>query len=200
MANYKAHLQRQLSFLSRSCESYDAGYEDEAIRIATVLRVLIHQTRQSTSLLRHLEAEDIKLLSTTMEPGPSAVYFVGMGMMTIGGSGNSYRPSLGDGPPVSQFLPVSKWWEQRIMVLDPSTQLTRKSTVLAAVNKDGGAHIDEKLTKEYEALSADGAVGTFVQRRNGNEYHQPIQAAHLVSIRQMGYEILNSPELLALKI
>jgi hypothetical protein len=64
--DFKAHLFRQLGFLWRSCQAYDEGYIDEAVRIATVIRVLIHDTQASTSLLKHLDAENILLSSTVV--------------------------------------------------------------------------------------------------------------------------------------
>ena len=54
MTDFPTHLGRQLQFLHQSCASYDGGFFDEAIRMATVMRVLLHDTKHSTSLLKHL--------------------------------------------------------------------------------------------------------------------------------------------------
>lgn len=43
-----------MGFLRRSCAAFDEGDYDEAIRIALTIRVLVHNTAQSTSLLTHL--------------------------------------------------------------------------------------------------------------------------------------------------
>lgn len=195
--NFVQHLRRQLGFLERSCASYDAGQIDEAIRIATIIRVLIHNTKTSTSLLAHLDALTINLLSTTTEPAPQAHYFVGLGMMQIVGGRAEYVPQLGDGPPINQFIPVSQWWDHVVMVLN-CQRMSRKDIVLAAANKDGGAHVDAKLSAEYEALAKDGAVGAFVYQTQGERVEAPIQDAHLISLRQLGYEVLHSPELASL--
>lgn len=48
------HLNEQLGFLERSTASFDQGYEDEAKRLAVTLRVLLHETAQSHSLLGQL--------------------------------------------------------------------------------------------------------------------------------------------------
>ncbi|QVL45695.1 MAG: hypothetical protein KFB94_00780 [Methylophilaceae bacterium] len=195
--DFKEHLKKQLGFLDRSCQSYDAGFTDEAVRIATVIRVLIHQTRESTSLLEHLNATTINFLSTTFEPSAQTVSFVGMGMMRVGGGESEYFPQLGEGP-INEFIPFSKWWNQVVMVLDAKHRITRKNIVLAAANKDGGAHVDKKLTAEYVALAAAGAVGTFIYESQGQRDETEIEGAHLVSLRQMGYELLHSPMLVAL--
>ncbi len=64
----------------RSCAAYDQGHIDEAVRIATLIRVLIHDTRNSISLLKHLDALGINLSSTvsTMDR-TRAVFLFGMG-------------------------------------------------------------------------------------------------------------------------
>jgi hypothetical protein len=50
-----AHLQEQLQFLEASCNSFDAGFEGEAKRLAVTIRVLVHDTQQSKSLLGQLD-------------------------------------------------------------------------------------------------------------------------------------------------
>ncbi len=44
-------LKRQIGYLERSCSMFDSGIDEEAQRLATTIRVLFHDTRQSTSLL-----------------------------------------------------------------------------------------------------------------------------------------------------
>jgi hypothetical protein len=51
---FDQQLKRQTTFLHRSCKIFDDGEYDEAIRLAVTLRVLLHQTKQSTSLLDHM--------------------------------------------------------------------------------------------------------------------------------------------------
>ncbi|WP_155854560.1 hypothetical protein [Paenarthrobacter nicotinovorans] len=48
------HLVEQLEFLDSSCSAYDAGAPSEAKRLATTVRVLLHDTKLSTSLMRRL--------------------------------------------------------------------------------------------------------------------------------------------------
>ena len=194
--DFKRHLQRQIGFLERSCASYDASYTDEAIRMATVLRVLMHNTSRSTSLLSHLGATLIKLVDTCPPLSPKAVMYHGMGMHILG-SDSRYVPNL-DKTPFANPVPFAQWWDQVVYVLDVSTRLRRRDVVLAAANKDGGAHVDAQLSSEYERLAADGAVGTYVTESDGKNYERPVADAHLVCIRQMAYEVLHSPDLRAL--
>lgn len=197
--DFKKQLERQLNFLRRSCDSYDAGFTDEAIRIATAIRVLIHDTRNSTSLLRHLNALNIKLSSTvTPDHHPNAVMLIGMGRLTIiGGGATTWKPAT-TSDAIKTYLAASIWWDQVVYILG-QVRASRKDLILAAANKDGGTHVDSTLTKEYETLMTTGQRG-FFHYSPTNEKHnfQPIMDAHLVYIRQMGFEILNSQELLAL--
>jgi hypothetical protein len=200
----KEQLRRQLSFLDHSSDAYDRGLQDEAIRIATTIRVLVHQTKNSTSLLKHLGATEIHLLSTCRDIRPmldgSDPFYAGTRIRLFNGMalfGDVYRAKLGSGS-VRQPRTVSDWWSQVVYALDDGTKLTRKDIVLAAADKDGGAHVDIKLTTEYELLLAPGSLGTLVFEQGGETENQPITDGHFVALRQMAYELLNSPELLAL--
>ena len=196
MTYFRKHLLKQLGFLERSCDAFDAGHIDEAIRIATVIRVIIHQTKNSTSLLEHLHAASINLLSTVKEPPKNAIFFSGMGITKLATSKSTYFAPLGFGP-FKFLISAGDWWSQVIFV-DEGYRVTRNDVVLAASNKDGGAHVDKKLTDEYLALMKDGAVGSIVYDFEKQRVEIPIPNAHLVFLRQMGYELLNSPELINL--
>src|SRR5688572_17635995 len=62
--NFREHLRRQLDYIRVSADQYDAGNTDEGIRIATSLRVIFHNTPASTSLLKHLGAQNVRLRGT----------------------------------------------------------------------------------------------------------------------------------------
>ena len=115
---------------------------------------------------------------------------------TRDGISATYAPIF-DGP-IQHFVLVSKWWNQVVYVLNPTTRLTRRNIVLAAANKDGGAHVDPKLDLEYAALAKESATGALVYQRDGKVTTYPFANAHLVAIRQMGYELLHSPDLVSL--
>lgn len=193
--DFKAHLAKQIGFLERSCASFDAGFHDEAIRIATIIRVLIHQTKSSTSLLKHLNATNIKLLSTCKEAGPRTLILMGMGIVGISSNGTTtYKPNLGD-IPFTTSMPVNQWWDAVVFVSGP-TRLSRRKIALAAANQDGGAHVDHALDTTYEKLTTPGFAGTVFHGSRDALKVDALEGSHLVSLRQMGYELLNSPELL----
>jgi hypothetical protein len=197
--DFKAQLIRQLSFMARSCESYDAGFQDEAIRVATSLRVLIHDTKRQKSLLSLLKARGIKL-ATSVEPrdtGRSAILHTMCTFTFTAGQGVSWGPGL-NRDRIKTEMPLEDWWHQTIYIYG-SVRLTRCSLILGAADKDGGAHVDPAVTVEYESLINEGGKGFFsVKYGSGAEQSIPIGNAHLIYIRQIGFEVLNSSELLAL--
>lgn len=201
-----SHLQRQLDFIDRSCDAYDRGYPDEAIRIAQQVRVLIHQTSKSTSLLTQLGATQIRLLTTVPPISSRTIFFDGISTCSVRGDhdGNPSEAKvgarLGEGPPVRKLFPVDAWWNQPLYVRN-DIRVTRKNLVLTAANKDGGAHIDPNLTREYidpnltrEYQELNAGLWTFVTDTTETKFPE----SHFYFLRQIGYEIINSPDLLVM--
>jgi len=193
---YCDQLRRQLGFLHRSCWLFDSGYHDEAIRIATAVRILVHDTAKSTSLLSKLSAKSVNLLSTCepMEHINTCLFFEGLDKY---GSGN-FTPKLGNSC-FKEEIPVDLWWQQVVILLERGRRITRRDLALAAANRDGGAHVDD-LTPDYQRLT-DGSWVLASQCApvdpDNDLWTQDIfRETHFMALRQVGYEVLNSPELL----
>ncbi|NNC12892.1 hypothetical protein HII28_13525 [Planctomonas sp. JC2975] len=58
MEEFQASLRDQLSFIDASAHAYDMGPYAESLRLATTIRVLVHDTPSSRSLLAHLGVKD----------------------------------------------------------------------------------------------------------------------------------------------
>ena len=84
------------------------------------------------------------------------------------------------------------------MIRPDRIRLTRKDLVLAAANKDGGAHVDSILDPGYEMVLS-GAGWLMTTREGGLVKNFAFKHGHVSALRQMGYEILNSPDVLALR-
>jgi hypothetical protein len=196
--DFKAQLRKQLGFLWRSCDAYDRGHTDEAVRIAAVIRVLIHDTPKSTSLLNHLGALHINLCSTVSNLDHStSVFLSGMGRLRITSTGSTWTAAI-DCSAIDRQVPLPDWWNQVVYILG-TVRAKRKDLVLGAANKDGGAHVDSSLSEEYETLMTTGERGWFHYSPTGDpNTFKPVMDTHLIYIRQMGFELLQSPELLDL--
>lgn len=185
-------LLRQLQFLDRSCKLFDLGYLEEAVRIATCIRVLLHdrpwEGPDRGSILKHLGAMDIRLRTTCRRLEEGTTPFVFDGYVHVPGNILPWDEYLRRD--VVQ-LDVSSWLSQVIFVSGGHI-IRRQDLILAAANKDGGAHVDPKLTAEYQAAvsiwtmsTPDGAGASLDQN-------------HLWALRRFGLEVLNSQDLLTL--
>lgn len=222
---FRESLADQLRFLKTSCERYDQGDKREAVRIATALRVIFHDTRNSTSLLTHLKAKDkVTLYSVSRPPPPGTLEFRGMGRTTLVITPKDYQvfrrvePVLDDEAGPHPPMTADAWWEMPVFVSRTDGRLrlmgtlaantgknvviTRKDIILGAANKDGGAHVDAVLSPNYEFLAQVGAYrinDEEIELANGKLVHLPqVKNIHLLHLRQMGYEALHSPHLFAL--
>jgi hypothetical protein len=161
-----AALREQLAFLEASGESFDAGNEGEAKRLAVVLRVLLHDTANSHSLLGTLGIKDTLRYWQVMGTAPeNAMGFMGLSM-GFTEKGMRYKPTL-RGP--KQLVPFAEWWNARVLYI-PAEQLevSRKSAILALANTDGGAHVDPTLDASYAALSRNNSFGWEVSLGDGS--------------------------------
>lgn len=204
-SEYLKHLKQQIGFIKRSCDSFDAGHTDEAIRIATSLRILFHNTGQSTSLMAHLAALDISLLSTVIDrdteiadqgPNDKIVIFGGLFCILVDAeTGVSLQACLDGG--TKELVPITKWLNQIVCSTRSRIRVTRRDIILGATNKDGGAHVDLNLSVPYQVASGESPIGFFI-KKPGAAAQNPLEKTHWVSLRQMGYEILNSPDVQSL--
>jgi len=195
MTDYAIELEKQLNFLENSASLIDAGKSDEAVRLAVTLRVIFHQTAASTSLLTHLGESNPNMLATGTPMGPKTYGEGGLTMARATGTGTGViaevRAKLGDGPPTSRIIPFEQWWPETIYRRGDLIT-TRRSLVLAAANKDGGAHIDD-LPANYEQLK----VGLWALHTPQNpELRLSDQWAQ--TLRQIAYEVLNTRDILKL--
>lgn len=198
--SFSDQLKRQLRYVEISAKEYDIGNRDEAIRVATCLRVMFHQTALSTSLLSHLNAESIELCSTS-EPGP-----IGSGLGLKVANNLITNPFTGEmraspwlaAAPHKTLIPFAQWWNE-VVVYNSGTQVTRRNLVLWAANKDGGAHVGEVQHAGYEKV-ARGLDFTFTitNRTTGESLITKAEEIHLAALRQFAYEVSVSPDLLKL--
>jgi len=189
----KQHLKEQIEFLRRSSNSYDLGYKSESKRLAVVIRVLVHDTSSSTSLLTLLGKKDMLFYDTALDYNQNNLApTMGLIITRLRPNRAEYIPPLDDGVP-SRYkkgkVPFYDWWNKIVLVDKYKNKFTRKQLVLAVSNKDGGVHVDPKLNKAYSELTRKHSLG-WVFIKNGEK--TPITGCELASIRQISHEILKS--------
>jgi hypothetical protein len=196
--NYKDQLQRHISFIKRSCSFYDQGDKEEALRIAVSLRVLFHDTSKSTSLLKHLEnKENVRILSTFGVKNPDPLKWKSVPVISIPFLIDVSKHSIGpllDRSRSIDFINIDAWWSEVVMICGES--YSRNDIILSAANQDGGAHVDSN--PNYKTTQLKDGVLKFDATINGVKQTIPLVDSHFPLLRQFGYEILNSPEIMQL--
>jgi hypothetical protein len=189
--DFAAQLRRQISFLERSCASYDSGHHEEALRIAVSLRVLFHDTLKSVSLLMHLGIKASAQVLSTFELGSRKAATPGLlsafAPLWLEPTGERTAPL--DDVIRRDFVPAEEWWSEVIMCMRET--LTRKDIVLAAVNQDGGAHVDAQPGRKATELIE--GVGTLTTMSQGQVTRRPLDNHHFPLLRQFAHEVLSSP-------
>lgn len=189
------NLAESTQFLISSASSFDRGYEAEAKRLAVTLRVLLHDTPQSHSLLDLLGVKDqIRFTNTAAEIEPDNVLpTLGLVMMLPVDGSPRYVPPLGNLPPPSIRFPAefAIWWNNDV-TKDKSRNLwSRKSFVLTLANKEGGAHVDPSLNDKYEALVRRNGLAWLTNNPDGSL--RPLEGSPAAaSVRQITYEVLDT--------
>jgi len=191
-------LRKQISYLERSALLFDQGMQDEAPRMATSLRILMHETLRSNSLLGELRLRGkIKILSTSSQ---SFDKNKSNHQLTCTLTGFLMKEKI-EPKIVPQYenivrareIKAPDWWDELIFGMSKTERFSRKDFVLFSANKDGGAHVD-KYPKKFQQIK-NGETGIYYEV-NGTRMllTNTIECA----IRQMTYEFLNSKEIIGL--
>lgn len=193
-------LANHLGFLKRSTEWYDAGHQPEAERIAVTLRVLFHNTEVSSALTQQLDMGNMLMRSSHLNQKGGTNWKPLIHFEVLEGPVRELQaaPLLAKANPF-RVLALPKWWDEEPVFwsMSPGYKGTRRELVLSLSNKDG-AHVDSRLSEFDDALRTLYDLTVSVERhiegrepqkskdyRFGNALH--------ASIRQIGYEVLETP-------
>ncbi len=179
--------------MEKSIKDFESGDLTEALRLATTIRVLVHEASSSKPLLAQLMPNylDLKLftrvphLAETPPPNGAKraiVMFVPIAT-TISDKGvffNAERTTEG-----MTSVILGAWWSRPSLILPGIGGLTRKEIVLGLANKEGGAHVDVDLSRRYAQLLASKQL----QIGNGKET-TPLNLSRFM-VAQAAVELLN---------
>lgn len=197
-------LKQQIKFLENSCKAFDVGDESEALRIATVLRVLLHDTPKSASLLKLLglkdtiefidSAEPIDPVQTTSKHDGRTVFAVsgmpGLFAITFTREGSKLVPRLDSGMYARGAVTFDEWWNDGCIPGHGKARHSRSWLIKQMANKEGGAHVDPEITIGYAELK----TSTMGMTVNSNGIVGFINSPADVSVRQVAWEVLKSLE------
>lgn len=186
------HLIEHVGFLERSCRAFDEGFPGEAKRLAMSIRVLLHETPASKSLLEQLKFRDrMSYFDTAVPYNPKNLSSTnGLCMLGVGGpDGGSWIAMLDEGPFNDVRKPFQHWWTTTVLS-DGKSAFSRKMIMSRLANKEGGGHVDPKLNAAFEAISRQNSLGWMVTGPVGERDVLGDPVAE--SMRQIAYELLHT--------
>lgn len=200
-ADFMRHLYEQLQFLRASAIAFDSGLTAEARRLAVVIYTLLIDTAKITSLVTHLGWPDLKMIDSgsmvrkfqefvradiaRSGGNPANLVMMSSPLTHYTNSPPSQAISLGEGFEKLDRVPVMQWLEQAA-IYSQSGPITRKGLVCFLRHKDGGAHIDGKVTQGFYGVVREGAADFSVQV-NGADIEITNTAA--LAMRQIAFEV-----------
>ena len=183
------HLKEQISFLEASANSFDAGAEEEAKRLAVTIRILVHNTPSSHSLLGQMR-RNLKFHDTSLDLDSNNILAHGGLISILTGPYQTRYVAMLDNLPHNtvKMIDFDSWWNKPVFVDKQGRKLTRKDLILTATNQDGGAHVDPYLDETYANLSRKGLDLIVGHGTEVKILDKPERAA----IRQIAHEVLKT--------
>lgn len=189
------HLKENLGFLKASAAAFDAGQTGESKRLAVSIRVLLHDTRHSKSLLGLLGwKEGHSFFDTANNYDPKNILsHHGLVRLSFKDGNSSYSAPLDDASPGRpyKYVKFPDWWNEVVIVDSKKSKFNRRELLLSLADTDGGAHVDPELDQAYADLSRNNSVGWVFSDVNGE---RPLEGVELHSVRQIAHEVITSIE------
>lgn len=189
-------LAEQVEWLDSSARLFDAGKKHEAKRLSVTIRVLLHDTSMSKSLLSQLDLKDRLLFLDTAGPVnrknllPLTPLISFRMTQTEDGPVPSYEPVFLEGPrPESglRALRFEDWWTMMVLRDAAMEEYSRRDLVLYLANKVGGAHVDPASQERLAALARSETVGFSVG--DGRVERRIEEDPLLPYLRQIAFEV-----------
>jgi hypothetical protein len=184
--NDLALVRQQYDRLKEAVDAFYAGKEVQALNIAITMRVLIHETDRSRSLLSRVNPNywDLTIHHRPVL-NPRAIFAVPV-TIQIGGDGTRKIIRTNLDSPSYQLVPLRQWWNAEYQPLG-KLRLSKKDIILTVADKDGGAHIDAKVPDGHATLSEPPfRIGVMMKNGEGL-FSQPNLAYNITA--QCGYEM-----------
>ena len=198
---WNAKLEEQLLAIEAACQEFDRGQKQAAMRIASPLRAIFHDSAMSTSLVRNLHASGLHLLTTCAKKPADLAHWSGLIRMDLDAQNSVFRafPKLGTVKREHRSVPASYWWETEVILTHGQQKRTKRGgLVLAAADRAAGLATSEKSSASYHWLTDGSGWPMDLKTATTPGRVVAVYDAHLAALRQLAFEVLHSPGLLAL--
>jgi hypothetical protein len=159
-ADRRAAFKEQILLLTLYAQQYDAGQRAMAKPMANTLRMLLHQTGKSTSLLHQLGLRQGRFFAITKGVNPLNLLTQCdlLVMRVTAGAGVQFLPTL---RPMSfrERVAFPEWWGSPIIKGHGGLTMSRRDVVTAVADMDGGSHVDPGLAKAYHLFRTGELLG-----------------------------------------
>lgn len=189
-------LSEQVRFITLSAAAYDKGDWSEAKRIAVHIRLLVHESRTSSALLRQLGVIDaLGFVDGAEVPNPRNLLptsgLTGLHIRSSStGMNAEWVPKFAmPGYPLRAHRAFIDWWNRVVVIDSQQNRFSRKDLVLVMANQDGGAHFDPYLDAAYRKLTRENSIGWAVTGPGGS---RPLRGIEYASVRQIAWELLDT--------
>jgi hypothetical protein len=184
----------QQELLDMCGTAYDAGRRVAAYPLAVSIRVMVHQTPASHSLLTLLGLQDTMTFADTawhMDPRNLLPAHPGLSVIEATmGVGSSWVPRhSADADQVNPAVKFAEWWNAVILRDTTGRTWTRRRIVLELANKEGGAHVDPSQPVDLRALEDDNSMGWTHSDPIVGDQQSMLNGPLLPSVRQIAYEL-----------
>lgn len=193
-----AHLRDCVGFLRRSAISFNQGFLSEAKRMATTMRVLLHDTKTSHSLLQQLDYKrQMRFVNSAYSVVPhNLLPHLGLVGFTKKGDKPSFAATWNDSAAAGYsrgYQSFDNWWNYTVIIDSKRVAFTRRDLILSLSNQDGGAHVDPTLDTAYANLTRNNSVGwQIVSGETNTTIVGPLDGVELHSVQQIAFELLTS--------
>lgn len=175
-------LVEQLRLLRKACGNDNQWDFTEAHNIVTRLRVLLHETARSHSLLGQVNLRSGNFLHS-IGPGNTLVIPSTYGPWPL--FLMPYRPWA-----ETDCICFDDWWENTPINVS-KYKSSRKELVTMLANQEGGAHVDPNIKAGLADLRRNGTGWSYISEDGDNS---PMHGFETGTIRAIGFELLWSLE------
>jgi len=154
-----AKLREQMGLLHTSVDAFYKGNFAESLRIATILRTLVHETSKSKPLLKQLRPDGLDLqireIAGEEKLGVDEIYRFVVSVRL----GPVVAPAVDLDCTHYTLSSIGAWWDRTVFAFTSSvgTWMTyaRKRIILILANREGGVHVDPEVDPDYARLLTD---------------------------------------------
>jgi len=188
-AELEAALVEQVTLLVSYCEQYDKGVLAFCKPMATAVRVLLHETGKSKSLMGQLQLRSGRFFTVCPPLNPrNLLTECGLLVFRFSHSGGEHLPRLHVPIGRQGRTPFPEWWVRPIAKGKGGKTMSRMDIICAVADTDGGSHVDAGLTEIYRSFRAGEFLGWMAALEGQPKQH--IHSPQYSCVRTIAHELL----------